>query len=265
LSTFCAFAPTETLARVFDKVFIPMSNLHIVVVGAAGRTGSRIASLALRDPSVTLVGAAVREGSPLVGSPVDASRPSVRYTTLASAPKPHVVIDFSTPHALAETARFATDNRAALVIGTTGLSSEHDAIMRASSAIVPVLHTPNTSVGVAIVARVIAELTRTLGPEYRASMIDIHHIHKKDAPSGTAKRLAASMRSAGSSLRDEEIESRREGEVVGTHIIALKGPAESVEVIHKAESRDLFALGAIRAAKWLTDKNPGLYTIEDTL
>lgn len=242
-----------------------MSNLHIVVVGASGRTGSRITSLALRDPSITLIGAVVRDGSPLIGTPVDASRPSLRYTALSIAPKPHVVIDFSTPESLAATAKFAADNRAALVIGTTGLSSEHEAIMRASSAIVPVLHTPNTSVGVAIVARVIAELTRTLGPDYRASMVDIHHIHKKDAPSGTAKRLAASMRTAGSSLRDEEIESRREGEVIGTHIITFNGPAESVQVIHKAESRDLFALGAIRAAKWLTDKKPGRYTIEDTL
>jgi 4-hydroxy-tetrahydrodipicolinate reductase len=265
LSNFCAETRAETLTRVFDKVFMPMSNVHIVVVGAAGRTGSRITSLALRDPSVTLIGAAVREGSPLIGTPVDASRPSLRYSALINAPKPSVVIDFSTPSALAATARFATENGAALVIGTTGLSSEHDAIMRASSAIVPVLHTPNTSIGVAIVARVIADLTRTLGPEYRASMVDIHHIHKKDAPSGTAKRLAASMRSAGATLRDDEIESRREGEVVGTHIITLTGPAESVEVIHKATTRDLFAMGAIRAAKWLTDKKPGLYTIEDTL
>lgn len=242
-----------------------MSNVHITVVGAAGRTGSRITSLALRDSAVTLVGAAVRDGSPLIGTPVDPSHPALRYTALRDAPPPHVVIDFSTPAALAQTAQYAVDHRAALVIGTTGLSTEHDAIMRASSAIVPVLRTPNTSVGVAVVARIAADLARTLGPEYHASIVDIHHVHKKDAPSGTAKRLAASLRSAGASISDDQIESIREGEVVGTHIITLTGPGESVEVIHKATTRDLFALGAIRAAKWLAGKKPGLYTIEDTL
>jgi 4-hydroxy-tetrahydrodipicolinate reductase len=242
-----------------------MSNVHIAIVGAAGRTGSRITSLALRDASVVLVGAVVRDGSPLIGTPVDASRPSTRYTALQDTPKPHVLIDFSTPAALAQNAKFATGCGAAMVIGTTGLSTEHDAIMRASSAIVPVLRTPNTSVGVAVVARIAADLARTLGPEYRASIVDIHHVHKKDAPSGTGKRLAAALRSAGASIRDDEIQSIREGEVVGTHIITLTGPGESVEVIHKATTRDLFALGAIRAAKWLAGKKPGLYTIEDTL
>lgn len=241
-----------------------MSNPHIVVVGAAGRTGSRIVSLALRDERLTLVGAVARDGSPRIGTPVEGAS-ALRYTALADTPRPDAVIDFSSPSALAANARFAADNRAALVIGTTGLSSEHDAIMRATAAIVPVLHTPNTSVGVAIVARIIAELARTLGPDYRASMTDIHHVHKKDAPSGTAKRLAKALRAGGSSIKDEEIESIREGEVVGTHIITLTGPAESVQVIHKAESRDLFALGALRAAKWLAGKKPGLYTIEDTL
>ncbi len=242
-----------------------MSNVHIAIVGAAGRTGSRITALALRDSAVTLTGAIVRDGSPLVGAPVDPARPALRYTTLHDAPTPQVVIDFSTPAALAQTARFATERGAALVVGTTGLSAEHEAIMRASSAIVPVLRTPNTSVGVAVVARIAADLARTLGPDYRASIVDIHHIHKKDAPSGTAKRLAASLRSAGASISDDQIESIREGEVVGTHIITLTGLGESVEVIHKATTRDLFALGAIRAAKWLAEKKSGLYTIDDTL
>lgn len=242
-----------------------MSNVHIAIVGAAGRTGSRITALALRDSAVALTGAIVRDGSALIGAHVDAARPALRYTTLRDAPTPQVVIDFSTPAALEQTARFATERGAALVVGTTGLSAEHEAIMLASSAIVPVLRTPNTSVGVAVVARIAADLARTLGPDYRASIVDIHHIHKKDAPSGTAKRLAAALRSAGASIRDDQIESLREGEVVGTHIITLTGLGESVEVIHKATTRDLFALGAIRAAKWLAEKKSGLYTIEDTL
>ncbi|HYD00876.1 MAG TPA: 4-hydroxy-tetrahydrodipicolinate reductase [Phycisphaerales bacterium] len=242
-----------------------MSNLHIAVVGAAGRTGSRIVALAQRDERVTLTGAVVRDSSPLVGSPVDAARPSLRYTALRDTPPPRVVIDFSTPSALADNAAFAARHHAGLVVGTTGLSSDHAEIMRATAAIVPVLHTPNTSIGVAAVARVIADLARTLGPSYSVSIVDIHHVHKKDAPSGTAKRLAASLRAAGASIADDQIESRREGEVVGTHIITLTGPGESVEVIHKATTRDLFALGAIRAAKWLAEKKPGLYTIEDTI
>jgi len=242
-----------------------MSTLHIAVVGAAGRTGSRIASLALRDDALTLTGAIVRDGSPLIDKPIDDAHPQTRYTTMHDAPPPHAVIDFSTPSALRSTAQFAAHHRAALVVGTTGLTADHVEIMRATAPIVPVLHTPNTSIGVAAVARAIADLARALGPGYTASLVDIHHVHKKDAPSGTGKRLAAALRNGGSSIKDEEIESIREGEVVGTHIITLKGPAETVEVIHKAESRDLFALGALRAAKWLAGKNPGFYTIEDTL
>lgn len=241
-----------------------MSNLHIAVVGAAGRTGSRIVSLALRDPSLTVVGAAVREGSSLVGTPVR-SDARERYTTLAATPRPDVVIDFSSPGALRETARFAAAHGSALLVGTTGLSADHADILRATAPIVPVLHTPNTSIGVAAVARAIADLARALGPDYRATITDIHHVHKKDAPSGTAKRLASALRAGGASIKDEEIESRREGEVIGTHAVRFEGPAESVEVIHKAESRDLFALGALRAARWLAGKKPGLYAIEDSL
>lgn len=242
-----------------------MSNLHIAVVGASGRTGSRIASLALADPSLTLTGAIVRSTSSRLNTPVDASRPSARYTTFDVAPRPHVVIDFSSPDALAQTARFATTHGAALVVGTTGLTPEHDAIMRATAANVPVLHTPNTSIGVAAVARFAADLARTLGPGYRASIVETHHIHKKDAPSGTAKRLAAALRSAGADLADDQVHAIRAGDIVGTHVITLSGPGESVEVIHRATTRDLFAMGALRAAKWLAGKKPGLYTIEDTL
>lgn len=176
-----------------------------------------------------------------------------------------VVIDFSSNSGLSAAMLLASRFDAALLVGTTGLSDESLAQLRACSTQRCVMHTPNTSLGVAAVAMAARSLASALGPSYRASIVESHHIHKKDAPSGTAKKLAQALRDGGGDLPDDQIHAIRAGDIVGTHTISLAGPGEVIELTHRATTRNLFALGALRCARWLSDKPAGLYTIDDML
>lgn len=162
-------------------------------------------------------------------------------------------------------AALARGARCALLVGTTGLSERTIAELRETAAVCPVLLAPNTSLGVAVAAKIISELACALGPGFECSIVEAHHNRKKDAPSGTAIRLAGAVRSAGHELRDDQVVSIRGGDVIGEHTVRFAGPGEYIELTHRATTRDLFALGAIRAAKWLSQRGPGWYAIEDTL
>jgi 4-hydroxy-tetrahydrodipicolinate reductase len=157
----------------------------------------------------------------------------------------------------------------ALLVGVTGLDRpEHQALvarLRALSHRCAVLVTPNTSLGVAAVAHAAAGLARALGPGYSWTMAETHHTRKKDAPSGTALRLAQAIASGGVTMEASAIRSIREGEVVGTHTIAIEGPGEVIELTHRATTRDLFAHGALRCCAFLAGRPAGWYTMEDVV
>jgi 4-hydroxy-tetrahydrodipicolinate reductase len=243
------------------------SSTSLIVHGATGRMGARIVALASEDPSVRIVGAVARAGSPRLGT--ESGAPGVR---IAIAPNDSdmagfqgVLIDFSSDEGAMHAAALARGARCALLVGTTGLSERTIAALRETAAVCPVLLAPNTSLGVAVAAKIISELARALGPGFECSIVEAHHNRKKDAPSGTAIRLAVAVRSAGHELRDDQVVSIRGGDVIGEHTVRFAGPGEYIELTHRATTRDLFALGAIRAAKWLSQRRPGWYTIEDTL
>ncbi len=176
-----------------------------------------------------------------------------------------VVIDFSSHDGALRALKIAQNQRCALLIGTTGLPEGTLRALREASDRVAVLVTPNTSPGVAAVADAGARLARALGPHYTCAITETHHVHKKDAPSGTALRLAQALRDAGVDCPDDRIHAVREGEVIGTHTITLTGPGEVIELTHRATTRDLFALGALRAGAWLAQQPPGWYTMADSL
>lgn len=243
------------------------SSTSLIVHGATGRMGARIVALAAADPEVRIVAALTRAGSPGIGA--DTGAPGVR---IAIAPVDAnladfqgVLIDFSSDEGALHAAGLARAARCALLVGTTGLSERTLASLRETAAVCPVLIAPNTSLGVAVTSKIISELSRALGPDFECSIVESHHSKKKDAPSGTALRLARAVRSAGHELRDDQVLSVRGGDVIGEHTVRFAGPGEYIEVTHRATTRDLFALGAIRAAKWLSAREPGWYTIEDTL
>lgn len=245
-----------------------MSSTHIIVFGANGRIGARLCALAASDPDLTLHAAVVRSASARTGRALgdDAAQCHQPVAPADVRPGANVIIDFSSPTGTQAAAELAARLKIALLVGTTGLSDAAQTSLRGLSHQVPVLLAPNTSLGVAVLADAAARVTRLLGPAFSASIVEAHHAMKKDAPSGTATRLAHAVRSAGGTLAADQVVAIRGGDVVGEHTIRFAGPGEYLELTHKATSRDLFVLGALRAAKWLALRSaPGWYSMENVL
>ncbi|MCC6320404.1 MAG: 4-hydroxy-tetrahydrodipicolinate reductase [Phycisphaerales bacterium] len=247
------------------------SSTPIIVFGASGRMGSRVCALASEDRAYRLIGAIVRARSAREGQTVRDARDGAAVFTnpLKSrgllAARGAVIIDFSSDSGAGESLALALDTGAALVIGTTALSSATIDRLRAESDKIALLITPNTSIGVAAASDAVRSLARTLGNGYDCSIVESHHNQKKDSPSGTALRLASAAREGGARLPDDQIVAIRGGDVVGEHTVRFAGAGEYIEITHRATSRDLFARGALRAAAWISDRQPGWYTMHDVL
>lgn len=234
------------------------------MVGASGRTGRRTCELALADPRFNLVGALTHAASGALGTSINPSCDLRIASACDSAARPEAVIAFCLPAGIAQAADLALRTRAALVIGTTGLDAPATDRLKATSATIPVLLAPNTSLGVAVLADLAARAATTLGSAFQASIVEAHHAGKKDAPSGTATRLAAAIAAGGGNIPAAQVLSIRSGDVIGEHTIRFAGQGEYLELTHRATTRDLFARGALRAAHWLAGKPAGWYTIEQT-
>jgi 4-hydroxy-tetrahydrodipicolinate reductase len=191
-----------------------------------------------------------------------------------------VMIDFSTASAVPELFVAAARQKIAIVSGTTNLDDAGRRALERAEASVPVLWAPNMSLGVQVLSELVEQAVKRLGPDFDVEIVEIHHRRKIDAPSGTAKRLAEAARAArpelselsgragdvGARKRDElAVLSLRGGDVIGDHTVYLFGDGERIELTHRASNRDVFAHGAIRAAKFLAGKPPGRYTIKDVL
>jgi 4-hydroxy-tetrahydrodipicolinate reductase len=194
-----------------------------------------------------------------------------------------VWIDFSTPGVAVANASAAARAGAAIVVGTTGLSAQDKAAIAAEANKIPVVLTPNMSMGVNVMLRLVADAARALGAAYDVEIVEAHHRAKRDAPSGTALRLAEAVAEAtdrdlakharyerhgdiGPRTADEiGIQTIRGGDVVGDHTVFFLGQGDRIEITHRASSRDTFARGAVRAALWLHRRTPGLYDMRDVL
>ena len=228
--------------------------LRLVVTGAAGRMGRRVAALAAEDGRFQVAALADRAPGP-------------GLTPLAELPqalsRADVLVDFSAPEASAGFAELAAKLRKPAVIGTTGFSPAHLARIKAASRRTPLFLSPNFSPGVHALCCALRRAAAMLA-DYEASVSETHHNLKKDAPSGTALRLARLV-AAERGGRAPAVVSQRVGDVVGEHTVTLAGPCERLELTHRAHSRDVFARGALRAALWLAAKKPGLYDMPDML
>jgi len=234
--------------------------------------GSRILTLAFSDSAFKVVGALEREGQPELGKDIgDILGLGRKGVTLSSdAGKVFqgidVHVEFSTPEASLAHLKEALRLKKAIVIGTTGFSpKELEEVMNAGKTI-PILWTPNMSVGVNLLFELVADVARKLGPAYEAGIVETHHRHKKDSPSGTAKFLAEKI-AAAKKVKPDTItaHSFRMGDVVGDHTVIFATEGERLEFTHRASSRDTFALGALRAARFLAGKAPKFYMMKDVL
>lgn len=242
---------------------------RVVVHGATGRVGSRIAELAHHNDAFALVAAVARPGSARVGAPAASHShkgEAVRFAADTGAvPAADVVIDFSSDAGAIRALDLARRLDASLLVGTTALAEPTLATLLDAAETRAVLVAPNTSLGVAVLSSLVREAAGALGPGFACSIVEAHHGGKKDAPSGTAKRLAEAARHAGAPVRDDQVLSIRGGDVIGEHTVRFAGPGEYVELVHRATTRDVFALGALRAAKWLHGREPGWWAMEDVL
>jgi 4-hydroxy-tetrahydrodipicolinate reductase len=257
-------------------------SISIVVVGALGRMGSTIAGLVRKDPELTLVGVVER---PTCVSQLDKFVCSAGASLDEVLPqaKDAVIIDFTAPEATVEAAKAAARHGNPMVAGTTGLSGRQLKELEEAAKQIPLLWSPNMSVGVNVLMKVLPELTRLLGEPYDMEIVELHHNQKKDSPSGTALKLAECLAQArgwdleetgtycrhgviGARPKKElGVQSIRGGDVVGVHTVYFMGPGERIEITHQAHSRENFAQGALRAAKWLAGQAAGrLYSFADT-
>ncbi len=257
----------------------------IAIAGASGRMGRLLIEQILTASDVRLVGALEHPGSPEIGTDVGAlvGRPTgVRLTSDAKAALAHaeVVIDFSSPTATAGVVRMAAEFGLGCVVGTTGLGDDAKAAIADCAARIPIVAAPNMSLGVQVLAHVLGETLRLLGVGFDVEIVEAHHREKKDAPSGTALRLAdVALRArenaslvhgrhgnhAKRSPYEVGVHAVRGGDIVGDHTVILAGDGERIELTHKATSRAVFAAGALRAARWVVGKAPGTYVIADVL
>jgi 4-hydroxy-tetrahydrodipicolinate reductase len=262
--------------------------VRIAVLGAAGKMGQAIVRALAATPGATLSAAVERPGSAELGrdagllAGLGANQITVRGD-LPAAGEADVWIDFSSPAASVAHAAEAASRGAALVIGTTGLSADDRARITQAAAKVAIVLSPNMSVGVNVLLRLVADAARALGPDYDIEVLEAHHRAKRDAPSGTALRLAEALAEAtGRDLaetaryerhgdigprpgREIGLQTIRGGDVVGDHTVFFLGLGERVEITHKASSRETFARGAVRAALWLAGRPPGLHDMRDVL
>lgn len=222
------------------------SPVRVLLIGAAGRMGKTVLDLAERDQEIEIA-AQCDLG--------DSIEPAIKNCDVA--------IDFSQADSIDEICRAASQLRKSLVIGTTGHSQQQRKTIEDTAYSVPIVLASNFSVGVNVLFWLTHKAAELLGADFNPEIVETHHKMKKDAPSGTAKTLAEILKA----VRDTEIpiQSIREGDVVGEHTINFSGPGESLNVTHRAANRGIFALGALRAAKWIIGKPPGLYSMQDVL
>ncbi len=263
--------------------------IRVAILGAAGRMGRALIQSLAAEPQASFAAALDRAGGPELGrdASVLAGLPEsgvLLGDDLGTAlPGVDVVVDFTRPDGTMAALEACLRQRKALVIGTTGLDAEQKAAVAEAAKTIPVCFSANYSVGVNVCLRLLQIAAQTLGEGYDVEIVEAHHRHKVDAPSGTALRMGEAVADAlGRKLEDCAIYGReghtgardgntigfatvRGGDVVGDHTVMFLGEGERVEISHKASSRTNFARGALRAAVWLASRPAGLYDMRDVL
>jgi 4-hydroxy-tetrahydrodipicolinate reductase len=266
-----------------------MSNLHVLITGAAGRMGRTLIRAISETPGFMLAGAVERVGAPELGEDAGTLaglKPlgiQITGDPMALITRADAIIDFSSPVASVGFAAAAAEKQIVHVIGTTGLSLVDEQKIEAASRHTVIVKSGNMSLGVNLLAALVKRVAKTLDDEYDIEILEMHHNQKVDAPSGTALMLGkAAAEGRGIEFDQHRVSGRngptgvrkagdigfaalRGGSVVGDHSVIFAGPAERIELVHRAEDRIIFARGALAAAKWGKGKKPGLYSMADIL
>ena len=235
--------------------------IKLGISGFCGKMGQRVFTLAQNDKSFKVVLGLENKDHPqnnkvISGVKVTNDAEEIRHCDC--------LIDFSSPQALTANIRYLSEFKKSAVIGTTGLAEADLKHLKAAAKIIPIVFSPNMSIGVNLLFRLLKEAAGVL-KGYQAKIEETHHVHKKDAPSGTAKEIAKIINQQGFKLEIKDIVSKRQGEVVGDHKIIFESNVDKLELFHSAKTRDIFAQGALAAVRWVVGKPAGLYSMEDVL
>jgi 4-hydroxy-tetrahydrodipicolinate reductase len=235
---------------------------NIAIHGALGRMGKRIYALAKEDANAKVVKLIDHAGHPDINTPVDGITPTSFHYDLGGV---DAVIDFSIPEASMLMLDACVKAGTPIVIGTTGFTKEQIAKIYEAADSIPVVYTSNMSVSVNLFFKVLGDVARVL-QNYAITMHEAHHVHKKDAPSGTAKTLVDIINEAGNyEIKYEDVAVTREGEIIGDHDVVFDGPFDRFEIRHHAKTRDFFAVGAVKAGVWVKGKAVGIHTMREVL
>jgi 4-hydroxy-tetrahydrodipicolinate reductase len=252
----------------------------LIVVGAAGRMGKRILALAVEAGQFDIIAAVEAKGHSDIGKAALPTELKLSSDFVAGA---DVVIDFSQPTGTDMTVGYCSENNAALVLGTTGLSQAQHEKIKAASEKIPIIYGTNMSVAMNVLFSLVGKTAKMLGDNYDIEIVEQHHRFKKDAPSGSALTLAENIckdtgrdfpdclvhgRDGGDCLREKGsigMHAVRAGDITGIHSVIFGTLGETLTLNHTANNRDTFVAGALRAAGWLTDQKPGLYLMADVL
>ena len=255
--------------------------MKIAIAGAAGRMGQMLIREIARTEGSSLAGALEHAGNNALGTETGGVK--IVADPAAAIAAANVLIDFTVPAATVAHAKVCADKGVSMVIGTTGLDAEQTKAIHAAAKKVPILWAANMSLGVNILLALVEKTASMLDPAYDIEIVEMHHRHKIDAPSGSALALGrAAATGRGVNLDDVAVRGRdgvtgarqkgtigfaslRGGDVPGDHTVIFAGLGERLELTHKASDRAIFARGAVRAAQWAVDRKPGVYDMQDVL
>ena len=231
-----------------------------VLVHGAGRMAGRVLANIPGFSDFELVGVASRS------QPSDVIAADW-FESLQDIQQPvDLLIDFTLPGGTRNAAQWCASHGTAILSGTTGLAEADFIALKDAALRVPVLWAPNLSQGVALISALVRRTAEILGEQAKIGITDVHHVHKLDAPSGTALALSSSVKEGlAGNAGEPEISSIREGEVIGEHTVSFVLPDEEIEITHRANSRDVFAKGALKAGEWLVKQEAGYYSTRDWL
>jgi len=263
--------------------------LRIAVAGVSGRMGKIIVEAISKTDGVEVGAATVRPNSPALGQEVGGlcSLPAIDVCAVDNLGEAlddfDVLIDFTSPAATIEHIETCIHSGKKMVIGTTGFTNDQKQVIAEASKKIPIVFAPNMSIGVNLCLKLLEQAAKVIGEDSDVQIIEAHHRHKKDAPSGTALKMGEVIAQALGLELDEVavydgegqkgardgktigFESIREGDIVGDHTVMFEGDGERIEIIHKSSSRMTYAAGSVKAALWLSEKENGLYDMQDVL
>ena len=235
--------------------------IKLAITGCQGRMGQRISYLARQDQAFQITTLLEHPDHPMVGQDCEGVAVAADLAALKAS---DVLIDFTAPEATMRNLAACRQAGVKLVIGTTGLSAEQVTRIKEASQDIAIVYSSNMSIGVNILFKLAQQLAAAAPENYSVKIVEAHHVHKKDAPSGTAKTLAQIIeQQSGRAVTD--IESVREGEIIGDHDIIFESAEDTLIIRHHAKTRDIFAKGALVAARFLAGHQRGLFAMQDVL